>query len=329
MDSTNRITDPTTHRTGNSGSFEDFSLTNRIREQENIPLISRSHESSTEQDSANDETVLPPPSTQGDDFDAGNLRSKLEGPFGGFDIFNIFAVVHEILAEMRRQASESKQDAYLAQWTAFEAKAEKIVSAAKKDFTAAMVNGGMSMAGGMCGMRAGYSAAKQTRNAMKLETDVPKTPQIGLDDVSPTRPTTDLSPDQAVPGPNAQAKSSDAGNPPPADKKDAATDTPPRENIQFKQQAMITQAQNTTNTGMALGQFFTGMGSIISSIPTYFAELDRAAKERDEADATKAQADVESEADFVRSAAEGEKAIRDSMEQFITSRSQINIKLMA
>ena len=286
-----------------------------------------------------DDNPLPPPSGISNDFNAPQLYLKLDGFNGGTDVFSILEAVHKLFVEMRRQSAESKQDAYRAQWIAYETKAKEMESAAQKDFAASMTNSAMSMAGGAFGMRAGFKAARQTNNAMKMEVDIPKTTTTPDASLAP-KPTIVKSTQAEAPTTtpaNANTPKTNLETPPKQAEaaKDVKADAPQNnkgntaENARIQQQAQLNMAQNTSNMGMAYGQFFTGLGGVIAAPLSYVAELDRADSQRQEAEATKAQADVESEAEFVRSVSEGLKSIQDFLDQFIASRAQVNNKIMA
>lgn len=279
--------------------------------------------------------LLVEPSVNDTHFDANGLTHRLNRIANGADIFKILEAVHKLFIEMRRQASESKQGAYQSQWTALEAKAKKLEDAAKKDLAASMVNNAMSFAGGAGGLYCGVKAGRITKNLAKpkLDIETPTLPPAKPNDLAPPATT---GPNEVPNNPQLAGADSQQGNTPNPSSKPAKKDTQndptdpaAAEQAQMKQQVSLAEAQNLANLGMAIGQFASGLGGMVAAPITYSADLDRAAKELEEAEATKAQADVESEADFVRSASEGLKSIQDFMDQFISARAQINEKIMS
>ncbi|WLQ16267.1 type III secretion system translocon subunit SctB [Hahella aquimaris] len=351
------------------------------------PALTASRQQSAETPFPPAARLLDEPSIVESEFDAGALSFKLNGTNHGADTFKIMEAIHKIFIEMRRQAAESRQDAYLSQWTALEAKAEEIKSAARKDLAASVVNGAMSMAGGALGMYGGARAISQTNKAMKLDIAKPKidapAPPKTLELEMPTPAVKPPTPGNT--GPTATtASKGNAGQTPPAANAAPVNKTPANGSAQngqskpaveteapikpvnadaekapdtssankAKDQAdaskgkndgpdgsakstevrhkeLMSDAQNYSSIGMVVGQFFTGFGGLIAAPLSYSAELDRAEKEQQDAQATKAQADVESEVEFVRAASEGAKAIQDFLDQFIASRAQVNSKIMA
>lgn len=374
-----------------------FSNTNIIHREETLSK-------SSVQSPSNVALTNPEPITP--TFDVDELRRKVSGD-GGIQSFEILGLLHELYVQMRRQASEFKQNAYQSEWEALENKAEKMIKAASKDLAAGMFAGGMSLAGGAVGLYAGYKSMKQTAKAESLakpaaDIDAPnskadaaatksnvqgsgqeKTLETVRNDVeasaSPTQPTTSQAPNRvnsseppATPQPRPNntpdadntltptqnsarresaemetTRRTDPENQPLANRNTATENVENGGNGGNQANAATTEAldasqQNAlmsqiisnkaftyTNLGQAVGQIFEALGGVGSSGFRYAADMDRAAKERDEAEATKAQADVDSEAEFVRTASEGLKSIQDFLDQFITSRNRTNLAIMA
>ncbi|WP_020408639.1 hypothetical protein [Hahella ganghwensis] len=367
MNPVNLNVDPNMIRSNQIQSGSD-SITPTQRQTDAFPALTSSRQSGPDAASGSNVRVLTPPSDNAG-FNAPELSTKLTGTNHGADVFKIMEAIHKLFLEMRRQAAESKQDAYLSQWTALEAKAEEIKSAARKDLAASMVNGAMGVVGGVIGMKAGYSAMKQTHKAMNLDVTTPKLGQTKPDTLlsqksldldapasmkktgqtangstppaastsgkpvpekSNTNTDTDAPDTQTKPASGTSAENPQTANGSKSkDQADAPTNGNQNMSAQEQRQMLLGQSQNYSNMGMVVSQFFTGMGTLVSAPVTFTAELDRAQSQEQEAEATKAQADVKSETEFVRSASEGAKAIQDFLDQFINSQAQVNSKIMA
>jgi len=335
----------------NQAAFNSLNIDGNVSSPQkghNTPLVTTSTIKSTTSSFSSGRTQDTSPNAN--QYDATVLSGKLNGTNHIADAFQIMTVIHQLFVEMRRQAAESKQDAYQMQWTALESKVEKLKSAAAKEFAGAMVNGGIGIVGGVAGMRAGKTAMSNTSKAGKVQVEIkalnkqinnsinnsPKPslqakPKILLDDNPLTTPQTAATgqmPQAANNNPNVNTPTTKPGDAP-SNKLSLKQMEAKRDRLQGDSAILSSDASTAANSSQVYSQFGTALGTSSSSVLTYLGQLDRAEGERQTAQATKAQADVDSEMEFVRSAAEGSKAVQAFLEQAINARAQVNNKLMA
>jgi hypothetical protein len=82
-----------------------------------------------------------------------------------------------------------------------------------------------------------------------------------------------------------------------------------------------------TSNAMTLNQLGSSLGQIASSPLTYMAQLDKADKERIDADTAKLESRMQNSNDIVASAKEGVKAIQDLFQQIISAEANVSSKI--